>query len=394
MTSPPAKNATAGETVKRILFLDVLRAIACLMVVFYHSAVNIGIFPYVIWGVCGVHLFFVLSGYLLAVPYCKALLSGTSLPSIRLFYSRRIIRVLPPYLIALGLFILLRMVTGSKVPSADNIVSHLFLVFNYGSDQEFFSINPVFWTLAIEVQFYLFLPIFMAILAHFVTRSNLPRSSSVLAGLLLLLFVGIGTRAFEFYLHGGGGSSPNESIKFKSFLAFLDLFVMGMLVAFLKHLPESHVLRRVSSYRLIGSGLFLIVSANLWLTIRGGYDWMTVTELGTAMFFPILVAAGFACVLLAHVLAPERTDRLLHIPALAWVGQISYSIYLYHVGIQAVVWKIFDWKRYIADFSTLAVVNAFTALPVILLVSYVMYRLVEQPTLAWMSILAKRKVAD
>ncbi|MBC8135138.1 MAG: acyltransferase [Fibrella sp.] len=385
------KLPTETGAMRRVLFLDVLRAIACLMVVFYHSAVNIGVFPYVIWGFCGVHLFFVLSGYLLAVPYCKALLAGTPLPDVRTFYLRRFIRVLPPYFVALALFVAIRNISHLNVPSVKNIVSHLFLVFNYGSDVEFFSINPVFWTLAIELQFYLFLPLFMASLSWFVNMSKTRRTTTVLGGLILLLLVGIVSRTVEFYWHSGNLSGGNDAIKFKSFLSYLDLFAAGMLVAFFKHLPEGHFLRRFAPLRMVGCGIVLIVAANLWLTMRGHYDWLTVSEVSTAVFFPVLVATGFAFILLSHVLAPEQTTRFLHIPVLAWVGRISYSVYLYHVGLQVVLWQIFGWQRYITSFPILALVNALTTLPIVLLISYGLYRMVEEPSLNWMNALQKRK---
>lgn len=386
----PTPSSDKG-TAPRILFLDVLRAIACLMVVFYHSAVNIGFTPYVIWGYCGVHLFFVLSGYLLAVPYCKALLAGTPLPDVRIFYLRRFIRVLPPYFVALAVFIAIRVAKHMNIPSTENIISHVFLVFNYGPDVDFFSINTVFWTLAIEAQFYLFLPVFMAILAWCINKFKSSRSATVLTGLLFLLVVGLLTRLGEFYWHSNSVPHVEDAIKFKSFLAFLDLFVAGMLVAFFKHVPEEHPLRKFSPFRMIAVGIGLIVVSNLWLTIRGHHDWMTVNEMPTAVFFPILVAGGFACILLAHILAPEKTGKLLQIPVLAWVGRISYSVYLYHVGVQFVSWSIFRWERYITNFQVLAMVNALTSLPVVLLVSYIMYALIEKPSLGWMDSLQKRK---
>jgi peptidoglycan/LPS O-acetylase OafA/YrhL len=69
----------------RVDAFDGLRAIAALGVYYCHSGNDIVVPPIVIRGHAGVHLFFVLSGYLLFSPFLKSLLEGTPTPSIRRF---------------------------------------------------------------------------------------------------------------------------------------------------------------------------------------------------------------------------------------------------------------------------------------------------------------------
>jgi peptidoglycan/LPS O-acetylase OafA/YrhL len=103
-----------------LLVLDGLRAIACLAVLSYHISMFIRI--YNIWspsnsiqtlfaivanfGVSGVILFFLLSGFLLFLPFAKALLFDGQWPSILRFYLRRFFRILPGYYMVLFLVIL------------------------------------------------------------------------------------------------------------------------------------------------------------------------------------------------------------------------------------------------------------------------------------------------
>src|SRR5579875_2484008 len=100
-----AKSGGAGSK-KNIASLDGLRAFAALGVVTLHITYLVGyiivneykdpwLASFWVFGNTGVQLFFVLSGFLLFMPYAKALLLGRPLPSILRFYQRRALRILP-----------------------------------------------------------------------------------------------------------------------------------------------------------------------------------------------------------------------------------------------------------------------------------------------------------
>jgi peptidoglycan/LPS O-acetylase OafA/YrhL len=91
----PEKNRNVHITA-----LDGWRGIACLLVLFYHTGSNIFFPPLVIYGFIGLHLFFVLSGYLISSPFLKAIRGRSALPSTGRFYMRRLIRIYPPYLVS------------------------------------------------------------------------------------------------------------------------------------------------------------------------------------------------------------------------------------------------------------------------------------------------------
>src|SRR5260370_37999795 len=126
--SPSATISLAESTSdKQIPVLDGVRAIACLSVLIYHWSYAVG--KQSIWkplhdihdvpgmpayfaamlaygGDSGVILFFLLSGFLLFLPYAKALLFEGPWPGLRRFYLRRIFRILPGYYAAVFLIIL------------------------------------------------------------------------------------------------------------------------------------------------------------------------------------------------------------------------------------------------------------------------------------------------
>src|SRR5215470_6644912 len=101
---------------QEIRALDGLRAAAALSVLVYH-AIRAITHQVSVFGLdftfawyytqTGVHLFFVLSGFLLFMPYARALVLGRPLPSARQFYRRRALRILPAYYVCLAILVLL-----------------------------------------------------------------------------------------------------------------------------------------------------------------------------------------------------------------------------------------------------------------------------------------------
>src|SRR5882724_8888930 len=205
--------------------LDGLRAIAALMVVFFHCGVEFRLPPFVIPGYSGVHLFFVLSGYLISRPFWARLLNGQPLPSWRTYAVRRFVRIYPTYFVALIVFVAMRLAGHLHTPTFIDVVLHVLLVFNWGTPAQFLAINIAMWTLAIEAQFYFILP-----LAAGLGRMLTPTRGRLAALLIVLAFVLIGwvSRGLEYR-----ATLPGE-LRFRLPFSFLDLFAMGMFVAYLE----------------------------------------------------------------------------------------------------------------------------------------------------------------
>lgn len=150
--------------------LDGVRAIACLTVLVFHlnltahdnnilnfSSVGTIISAIAVTGSSGVTLFFILSGFLLFLPYAKALLFETAWPTTRQFYLRRALRILPGYYVAL--FVLIFLQGGIYLQPMHFGELGLFLtLFMDSLPLTYQKINGPFWTLAVEWQFYLLLP--------------------------------------------------------------------------------------------------------------------------------------------------------------------------------------------------------------------------------------------
>lgn len=163
-----------GHAVKscgRIDSIDSLRGIAALGVCYFHltlSLSNSWVKASGSYGGLGVQIFFVISGFV--IPY-SLYRSGYDIRSYGVFIIKRIVRVDPPYLVVIALIIplgyLCAMMPGFKGPSYDVSVKQVVLHFAYLN--AFFKenwLNPVFWTLAIEFQYYLLVGLLFPLIAH------------------------------------------------------------------------------------------------------------------------------------------------------------------------------------------------------------------------------------
>jgi len=156
----------------RLQSIDALRGIAALGVVLYHAvmqtanAVPNNFFQWPVKGIqflssfgyIGVFLFFVISGFCIHLQWAKAKANGTP-HQIKFgsFWKRRLRRLYPPYIFALALFFLMAAQSvGIDVTHffIYDVVMHLLMLHNL-DPQTCYSINGVFWTLAIEEQLYL-----------------------------------------------------------------------------------------------------------------------------------------------------------------------------------------------------------------------------------------------
>ena len=156
----------------RFQSIDALRGIAALGVVFYHALSQTGaLLPnnFMRWpvqglqfvssfGYIGVFLFFVISGFCIHLQWARSQANGQP-QTIRFgaFWRRRFRRLYPPYLIAFALFLLMAALsTGINVTRffVYDVVMHVLMLHNL-DPHTCYSINGVFWTLAIEEQLYL-----------------------------------------------------------------------------------------------------------------------------------------------------------------------------------------------------------------------------------------------
>jgi peptidoglycan/LPS O-acetylase OafA/YrhL len=307
--------------------LDGLRALAALAVLVFHAWLysrpvpvasnRSSVADYALHELrLGLVLFFVLSGFLLYRPWVRARLNGGEPPQLWRYLAARARRVLPGYYFALaGSVALLWGLAGSpgvRLPPAESLP--LFAVFGQNlSSATVMKLDPPMWTLAIEVSFYLALPL-IGMLAM-----RMPaRRSSQLAVPAVLVAGGVGWMAL---CHALGLGMPYT----KSLPAMLPYFAAGMAAAVAMH---GLVLRSSTRRRLMATGMALALgdAALQALAARG-----VVSPPGLGVLRDLPAAIGFALIVAAAAQAPA--GAMLSRRWLVALGTISYGIYLWNVPL-------------------------------------------------------------
>ena len=349
--------------------LDGVRAIACLSVVAYHLTL-ITTHDLRLWypdrlprlvtsimftGDTGVNLFFILSGFLLFMPYVKALLFDHAWPSMRTFYIRRVLRILPVYYVSLFLMILIYR-PDFLLPKRMGDLFMFLILFMDSSPTAFKQINGPFWTLAVEWQFYLILPLIALGIAFIVRRGSLRRRFFALLCCLAALMVwGLLTRFLGVYLTQNPTNTlniPHKIVNAGLFLfygvpnaglhgKFIEDFAVGMLISTLYILASSgnsmtaftNFLHRFSPALFAIGILWLVVMAtwkynqnnvHTWPLFDGLHDLYNIV--GELSF-----GIGYGFCVIAILFGMSWLKRPFEWTPLRWIGLISYSLYMWHL---------------------------------------------------------------
>lgn len=381
----PLAGAAVPSSAGRNVALDGWRCVACLLVFFCHKNVNFRLDFLAVRGFTGVHMFFVLSGYLLSSPFVGATLSGKDQPSWGGYFRRRFLRIYPPYVVSMAFYLAARVAARDKLPDLTNLLTHLTLIFNYFDRSYFLSINGVYWSLAIEAQFYALLPVVFWAAA----RARFLRPDAAVRGLLIaLLVVGVTSRAAECLWSG----PQEEGAQYRAITSYLDWFAAGMAVAYLERRTSGWF--RANRWRgraALFAGLTLYLAANSWfeaVASRGAPS----GDLLLSVAFPTIICAGLALVLLSVCCAEPTAWSPLKLPPVVWIGDISYSFFLYHIGVLVALQRVLPMRSIPAGFPN-DLAQALVALPLALAISAVMYALVERPCLRAMAGMKARRQA-
>jgi peptidoglycan/LPS O-acetylase OafA/YrhL len=336
--------------------IDGLRAVAVTSVVLFHA------FPGSILsgGFTGVDVFFVISGYLIT----RIIAGEMSRNSFSLlgFYERRIKRIIPALVVvllaslAVGWFVLQPGDYRSMAQSAIYAIlsfSNVFFLNHTGYFDAAAHTMPLLhtWSLGVEEQFYIIWPALLA--GTFWVSRRIKRSILW----LLLPFAGL-TLFYSVWLTG----SDSKAAFYLSTSRTYELLI-GALVA-VGIVPQA-LLRRplvAHSASLVGAGLIICG----FLVLDAGRPFPGLNGL--------LPTIGAALVISGGLETPGMINRFLALPPFAFLGKISYSLYLWH-------WPVLVFfAHYAANSPTAQESVALIVLSVIL--ATLSYRLIERPARA------------
>jgi peptidoglycan/LPS O-acetylase OafA/YrhL len=357
------------STGRHLNFLDGVRSVAALVVVFHHAWLQS--WPYTMYpvakpsGILGaltgwlafgklaVTAFIVISGFCLMLPVVRF----NKAVEPKRFFLRRCRRLLPPYYAALAIAILLdffllkartgTLYDGSLPITLTGLLSHLTLVQNFTSYP--FQIAGPFWSIAVEFQIYLFFPFFVLVYKRWGILPTLA---------LTTIFGYIASFAFA-------------SVGFdNTFSHFIAMFGFGMAAAHFAFTLQESAWRRAAIICYASVPLLAIVGIGLHHELGSN---KLITDALTGLLVAVLL-------LLMSLKPHSFLARSFSVRPLVFVGSFSYSIYLIHFPLQQLIWQwtadAAGWSRptsffFIAGVGTIC----------ILILSFGFFQLFERPYL-------------
>ncbi len=357
-----SRKTTSGQF---ILEIDGLRFVAIWAVVLFHlggfvfaksantaplAGIDRAIHRLLATGHYGVQLFFVISGFVLALPFARYYLDGHERPDLRAYYLRRLTRLEPPYVLAMTLVFFAAVIVGGRPTRelAGSLGASLLYLHNliYGRGS---TLNVVAWSLEIEVQFYLLAPLLAAILS---VRHRWIRRALLVSAMTAAVF---GQGAFIV-------DAPRLSL---TLLNFIQFFLLGFLLADLFLTEWRTPTARPWLWDVAGAGGWLALVAT-WLTVpRPGFLFL-------ALAF-IVFAATF------------RGGWLRRIFRNRWVttiGGMCYTIYLLHYPFISALGQHTLRAAGSEHYTMTVLEQGLLVLPALLAASVAYFALIERPCMS------------
>jgi peptidoglycan/LPS O-acetylase OafA/YrhL len=385
-------SAGVREEIGTIGPIEGLRGIAVLWVIAFHFFVlRVGKFddPWlalidstralktiVTSGHLGVDLFFLITGFLLTLPWVRHKELALPWPSAREFYRRRLRRIVPAYYVHLALLFALFM---PLVLGGGYLMRNLWTtLYNAGAHATFLhymtplssasmNLNGALWTLALEMQYYLVLPLLAPLFARAPWRTA-----------AALVAVAAWWRWLSWH-------DLDWLVRLETALVIAD----GIPESAIRHLVQTQLpgyLAHFAAGMLAGRAWLLLrerpatpARRAAWVAFAAAvpvFLYFLDTEIGaflgelTWLLFPALLATAIFALVSR---APALAQPLLGNAPLAFAGRVSYSAYLYHVPLLLLL------NKYGPRDATWLTFPAFVA--AVLAIAWISYRLVEQPFL-------------
>jgi len=309
---------------ERVPLIDALRGLSCLGILLYHVRVDLWVgwwqikshpeeyssfekamawlsipTPFLGYAIL---LFFLISGFCIHYPNTIE----TRKPNWRQYFMRRFWRIYPPYLAALaltaGISYLCHVFWSDPTWDTDRILRTATLSQNYPPGNGQFLSNPSLWTIPLEVEFYILYPLAFCLFSRL-------RSS------LLALFA-IGLFAWTVFLGKEGVSWPSFTALF-----FWPAWLLGAWVA---QLHRGNKLNKIPPLLTVAIGLFFLVLALASHKHMQGWEVWLQYFLWTCFYLSLLLLS-----VSKHNFFKNPSLRVM-LSILAWLGKISFSLYLVH----------------------------------------------------------------
>ncbi|HMQ49681.1 MAG TPA: acyltransferase [Saprospiraceae bacterium] len=300
-------------------------------------------------GTIGVFIFFAISGFILALPFAQHHLEGSSKPRLKTYLLRRLTRLEPPYILWMSCFFVILLMKGGW--TFGHLLPHYLASIVYLHNLTFLdysAINPVAWSLEIEVQFYLLAPLLTAI---FFRQKNKQKRRILLIGSIFLLLLLQNLLAWH-------------QIPYKfTLLWHLHHFLVGFLVA-------DFYLTDWKNSEKKAWWLLDVVAVLAFFTLC--FTW-------SDDFWKRLIFTGALLILFVAGFRGKFFPLLLKNAWIAAIGGMCYTIYLIHLPLMEGLIQVSHHLVWTNIFVCNLILQFIVVIPVVLSISAVGYLLFEKP---------------
>ena len=360
----------AVSGVDRVPSLTGVRALAALLVVATHAAYTTGKYTHGFVGVVysrmeiGVPIFFVLSGYLLFGPWVRAAAAGSAAPSLTRYAWHRVRRIMPAYVVTvLAAYLIYHFRDGGPNPGHSwwGLFRNLTLTQIYTDNYAFALLHQgltQMWSLAVEVAFYVALPLLAYLLLAVLCRRRW-RPGLLLAGLGGLAAL---SPAWMVLVHTTDVLPDGARLWLPGYLAW---FIGGMMLTVLAAMG-------VRVYAFVAIPLALVCYLIASTPIAGE---PTTSPAGLAqalvkiVFYAVIATLVVAPLALGGSNAAGRApggwySRVLASRPMVSLGEISYEIFLVHLILMEVAMvEVLHWRVYTGSTLALFAVTMILTIP-------------------------------
>jgi len=323
-------------------------------------------------GMIGVDLFFLITGFLLVLPWLRSAGDLRPPPSVRDFYRRRARRILPAYYVQLVVLfaLVLPLVRGlefwryNTAHVLQNVGAHALLVHYFTpATSDSLGVNGALWSLCVEAQFYLILPLLAPVFARAPWRT----ASVLLAAAIAWRW--LAAHHLDAWVAWMRAIEPRWNVTEAGARHLLATQLPGWLGHFAAGMIAAREWMRAGQARPASRHGF---GALVAIGLLGALHWPGGWVLGEWTW--ILALAALATLFAAVVVHPGPLAKgLLASRPLSFVGRISYSAYLYHVPVLLLV------NAYAPQGSAGSILLLPGYLAVVASIAWLSWRRVERP---------------
>ncbi len=299
-------------------------------------------------GFIGVYIFFIISGFILALPFAKHRFADGKKVSVGEYVLRRVTRLEPTYIFWISIFFLVFVLRGNSfIESIPHYLASI--TYTHGLIYHKWSpFNPPTWTLEIEIQFYILAPL-LAWLFFSITNKVQRRITNVSAILLIM----IAQQYFKFY------TNPYNL----TILGHLHYFLAGFMLSDV-YLCDWKNIRKSQWFDLV-----TFVALAIVLT-----SWSWDFEFPLRLIFVVSLF-----VLFYAIFKSITVNRFFTNSWITAIGGMCYTIYLIHLPMEEGIVRLTK-NIHVTDYlSVNLLIQLLIALPIILITSAVMFLLFEKP---------------